>query len=462
MRRIPLLLLAAASLLAGWGATAATRPHYGGTLLVETSARLASLDPVKLPADPAGRALAEKLLFLVGDRLVRLDARGRPHPSLATAWRIRGRGRVWSFTLRKGVKYQDGRPLTAQDAMASLAALHPDWRLRVRAARLEIILPRPAPDLPLQLALAENSILRTGNNGLVIGTGPFRLAQFTTDRIMLAANDADWRGRPFLDGVQILLGRAPREQWIDLELGRADVVEISPDEVRRAQEGHVRLWTSQPQELVALVFDPGQAEAGNDRLRQALAAAVNRAALHNVLLQKQGKVAHSILPEWLSGYAFLFAPAAAPASPPAARTGALSPLTLAFDGSDALLKSFAGRIAVDARAAGLEIRLQPQAAGAAPADVRLVRERIESLVPRMAMEQLVMAMGLSKQVTMPESNSPAALYAAERSLVSAHWVIPLVDLPEIYGLGPRVKDWTPPDVALAGGWRLGDVWKEPK
>ena len=71
MKRIPLLLLAAASLLAGWRATAATRPLYGGTLLVETSAPLTSLDPAKPPARPAGRAPAEKLFFPVGGRRVR-------------------------------------------------------------------------------------------------------------------------------------------------------------------------------------------------------------------------------------------------------------------------------------------------------------------------------------------------------------------------------------------------------
>jgi peptide/nickel transport system substrate-binding protein len=461
MKRIPLLLLAAASLLVGWRATAATRPLYGGTLLVETSAQLASLDPAKPPADPAGRALAEKLFFLVGDRLVRLDERGHPHPSLATAWKMGAKGRSWTFTLREGVKFQDGKPLAAEDVVESLAALHPDWHLGVRDARVEIGLPEPAPELPLQLALAENSILRAGENGILIGSGPFRLTEFTPARITLAANETDWRGRPFLNGVQILLGHAPREQWIDLELGRADVVEIAPDEVRRALQSQVRLWTSQPEEVVALAFEPGRAEAGDGRVRQALASGVNRAALRNVLLQKQGEVAQSILPQWLSGYAFLFP--AAPAAPSTAPAGSWPPLMLSYDGSDALLTSFAGRIAVDARAAGLNVRLQPQGAGAAaPADVRLVRERIESLDPRTALERIVAAMGLSKQIAMPAGDSPAALYAAEQSLVSTHWVIPLVDLPEIYGLSPRVQDWMPPAVTSSGGWRLGEVWKEPK
>lgn len=467
MRRIPSLFLAAASLAltAGPFAAAATRPRYGGTLVVETGARLASLDPAKLPAGAAPRGLAENLLFLVGNRLVRLGRAGQALPSLAVRWQVARGNRSWTFDIRPDVQFQDGKPLVAADVVAALAALHPSWRLAaIGVRRVRILLPRPERDLPLRLALAENSIVRAGPNGLPIGTGPFRLAALTSSRATLVANDDAWLGRPFLDGVTILMGRAPREQWIDLQLGRADLVELTPDEVHRAVENQVHVWTSEPDELVALVFEPSRPASGNAAVRRALARAVNRAALRDVLLQKQGEVTSSILPAWLSGYAFLFdAPAtAAPRATPAA--GSLPALTLAYDSSDPVLASFAGRIAVDARAAGLDVHLAPQTAAAAPpaADVRLVRERVESLDPRAALESMVAAMDLKKQFTMPVGNGPSALYAAEKSLLSPDWVIPLVDLSEIYGLGARVEDWMPPRVTLAGGWRLADVWKEPK
>jgi peptide/nickel transport system substrate-binding protein len=459
MRHTPFLFLAAVSLVACASASAgaATRPRYGGTLRVETRARIASLDPADLPSDPGGIALAGKLLFLVGDRLVSIDQRGRVRPSLATRWQSARGDKEWTFDLREGVKFQDGAPLVGRDVVAALAAVHPDWRLSVTGMQVRIDLPQSAPDLPLDLALAENSILRAGQNGLATGTGRFRVTEFTPDHVTLAANADDWQGRPFLDGVEILMGRAPREQWIDLELGRADIVEIPPDQVHRATESHVTLWSSQPAEVVALVFDPARPAAENARARQAVAGGVNRAALRDVLLQKQGEVAQSLLPEWLTGYAFLFAP---PARTSAA--GALPALTLAYDASDPVLTSFAGRISLDARTAGIQLKLQPQAAGAPPADVRLVREPITSLDAAEALSRMVSALGLSRQVTLPASGLPEQLYAAEQGLVGSNWVIPLVDLPEIYGLSSRVEDWMPPAVGLAGGWGLEEVWKEPK
>ncbi|MDE3136134.1 MAG: hypothetical protein KGL59_06150 [Acidobacteriota bacterium] len=461
MRRTPFLFLAVISLVACASAGAATRPHYGGTLRIETSARIASLNPAQPPSDAGGIALAEKLDFLVGDRLTSIDPRGRVRPSLATRWQAGRGGRAWTFDLREGVKFQDGAPLVARDVIAALAAVHPDWRLRAEGMQVRIDLPQPAPDLPLGLALAQDSILRTGQNGLAIGTGPFRVTGFTSDHIALAANAEDWQGRPFLDGIEIQMGRATREQWIDLQLGRADIVEIPPDQVHRATVSHVTLWSSQPAEVVALVFDPSRPAAENAGVRQALAEGVNRAALRDVLLQKQGDMAQSILPEWLTGYAFLFAPPAAPARV-AAAAGSLPALTLAYDASDPILTSFAGRISLDARTVGIQLKPEPQAAGASPADVRLVRERIASLDPAEALGQMVTALGLSKQVTLPTNAQAEQLFAAEQSLVESHWVIPLVDLPEIYGLGSLVEDWVPPAVGLAGGWGLENVWKEPK
>lgn len=460
MKRIALLLLVSASLAAP-RAAASTRPRYGGTLRVETAARIASLDPSTAPSDSAALALREKLFFLIGDRLVRFGPHGDLLPQLSTSWRSSGDARSWTFSLRENVRFSDNTPLTADQVVAALSARHPDWRITAQGMTVRIALPRSEPDLPLRLSLAENSILRPGPDGVPLGTGPFRVAQFTPARIVLDANANGWRGRPFLDSVEILLGRPLREQWIDLELGRADLVEIAPSGVRRALESNVRLWSSQPDELVAIAFQNASPAAQNFALRQALASSVNRAALRDVLLQKQGQVAASLLPEWLSGYAFLFAPASLPARP--AGASALPPFSLAYDSSDALLASFAGRIAVDARAVGLRLNLVPQAPGAvSPADARLVRARIASLDRRVAFARLVESLGVAASSKLPATDSPEALYAAEQALVSSDWVIPLVDLPEIYGLGKRVENWMPPAVSLAGGWNLQNVWKEPK
>src|ERR1017187_7564591 len=89
----------------------------------------------------------------------------------------------------------------------------------------------------------------------LLGAG-FTIARWEAGR--LAVYEADENaigGRPFLGGVEILLGRAPRDQASDLDLGKADVVELGPNELRRQPAGR-RIWTSSPVRVLALVFAP--------------------------------------------------------------------------------------------------------------------------------------------------------------------------------------------------------------
>src|SRR5271157_4260073 len=125
-------------------------------------------------------------------------------------------------------------------------------------------------------------------------------------RAVYEADENAAGGRPFVNAVEIEMGRPLRDQSIDLELGKADVVELGPAELRRQPAGR-KVWPSAPVRLVALIFGPRVEDA---RIREALALAVDRAAIHKVLAQGQGEVSAALLPQWLSGYAFLFSTAA--------------------------------------------------------------------------------------------------------------------------------------------------------
>jgi hypothetical protein len=56
----------------------------------------------------------------------------------------------------------------------------------------------------------------------------------------------------------------------------------------------------------------------------------------------------------------------------------------------------------------------------------------------------------------PVGAGPQQIYDAERAIVNAYRVVPLVWLPQVYGLGPRVRDWRTP--APGEGWPFADVW----
>ena len=268
-------------------------------------------------------------------------------------------------------------------------------------------------------------------------------------RAVYAADENAPGGRPFLDTVEIQMARPLRDQSVDLELGKTDVVELGPGELRRQPAGR-KVWASAPVRLVALVFAP---RVENARIREALALAVDRAAIHNVLLQRQGEVSAALLPQWLSGYAFLF-PAAADAA--RARTllagipAAVRAISLGVE--DVALRPIAERIALNARDAGLAVSVVPQAAGAG---ARLVEVRIGSSDPALALAGIAVSLGLPEP---PRAASPEALYAVERALLEGFRVIPLFHLPDVYGVNPRVKGR--PGITPLGEWRFENLWVE--
>src|ERR1700684_419383 len=102
---------------------AETRPQYGGTLHVAMHAAPASLDPADSGPDSFGR---RSLTLLIFDTLVTSDENGRVQPSLAVSWQAAG-NHGWRFQLRRGVKFHDGTPLTADVVAASLRVANPTW-----------------------------------------------------------------------------------------------------------------------------------------------------------------------------------------------------------------------------------------------------------------------------------------------------------------------------------------------
>jgi len=256
-------------------------------------------------------------------------------------------------------------------------------------------------------------------------------------RAVFAADDNAKGGRPFVDGVDVQMGRPQRERAI--EFGRADLVELTPADLRRPQVAP-RLWTSQPVRIITLVFTAGV----DPHIREAIALAVDRTAIHNVLLQRQGDISGALLPQWLSGYAFLF-----PAAPDMARARALAAggrrLTLA-----AADRTIADRIALNARDAGLLISTAP---AGATADVKLVEQRIVSTDPALALSALAAGLELPAP---PAASKPDALYGAERGLLEGFRVVPLFHVPDLYAVGPRVRGGL--GIGPLGDWRFENLW----
>jgi len=411
MRRTALRSIAAvnAFLVVVAGLQAARRPHYGGELRVEMRAVMTSLDPAVVPDDPAALGAQRQWMPFVFETLVTLDDHGRVQPWLATSWTHDIARKAWIFQARKNVKLHDGSIWSPPGGSIAV----PD--------------DQPIEQILRELAGARGAVALKAEDGSLLGTGPFRIARWEAGKsVTLAPHDQYWGGRPFLDSISVQMGRSLADQASDFQIGKVDGVEIAARDLRATKQRGTTIASTQPMETLALQFDGGRVPAA---VRQALSLSIDRTAILNVLLQKQGEISGALLPRWLTGYSFLF-----PGERDLAKARQLVPapqsLTFGYDRQDPEIRPIAERIAVNANEAAITLR---QATG--PADVRLVRLPVTANDGWLALHDLS---ALLKVAPPPPTFSP---YEAERALIDSSAVIPLFHLPRAWMLSSKVKNW---------------------
>ena len=297
------------------------------------------------------------------------------------------------------------------------------------------------------------------------GSGAFRISEWQPGKhLTLAANEDAPGGRPFNDAIEIDMGRSSQDRLLDLALGRVDFAEIPAEDARQAVTRGVRISVSKPDELFALVLATGHAATEDARLREAVSQSIDRGAVVDFILQKQGEAAGGLLPQWSSGTAFLFPTTPDPLRAKELRSqiGASPQIRLGYDAGDALEQSIAERIAVNVRDAGISLSAVPLALGTAAStkeDARLLRLPMASPKPAMALANFLETLGPMcglDDAPLPEAPSAEQIYQRESAIIQGFRIISLVWVPHVFGLSERVRDWQP---STAGEpWPLADVW----
>ncbi len=479
MKRLLLQLFAISSvLLVAAGAYAGSRPRYGGTVRVLLHDRVMSIDPQGEDDHPAAR---DRLAALSFETLTELDAEGRVLPKLAVSWRADQSKRSWQFRLCLA-NFTDGSVLTAADVAASLTKSNPAWRYSAPDRQtVAIDAPYPVQHMPELLALSKYAIVKrsaeAGGAVALIGTGPYKLNQWQAgERAQFMANDDYWGGRAFPDAIEFQMGASLREQLLDRQLGPYAAAELSLDQLRPLEQTSQNVAISRPSDLLALVFLQGDSASRSgrkpvdSRVREALGLAVNRAAISNVLLQRRGASASGLLPQWLTGYEFLFPgntdlQHARELRADAAAYVVITPIMLAYDAADPLAKLVAERIAVDAREAGIVVQPYAEshmnsriARSSMNADAVLLRAPLQSVEPSVALAALADDLGFAADVpAILGSTRPEDLLDAERKLLADHRIVPVAHLPQALWLNNNIHNW---QQLVNGTWQLDQLWVE--
>jgi len=267
-----------------------------------------NLDP-RVGADEASQK-AHQLLF---DSLVWMDSELRIIPELAETLE-QPDPVTYVARLRAGVKFHDGRELTADDVVYTFRSfLDPQFRGRSGAYRLvatvnaldrytvEFKLKEPFASFPINLVMG---IVRAGSgeaNALQpVGTGPYRLEQFVADdRLVLTAFDGYYRGRAKNDGIVLKVIPDDTMRGLELRKGTVDLIvnDLSPDIVwQLKREGRVQVASSPGTDYAYIGLNLRDPILANRTVRRALGFAIDRDAIVAHLRRGYATTAVGIIP----------------------------------------------------------------------------------------------------------------------------------------------------------------------
>jgi peptide/nickel transport system substrate-binding protein len=306
---------------------AAEEPKRGGTLTLPLNG-----NPKMWPlVGSLPNILVNKVLY---NYLIKYDAETlAPRGDLAESWEVSLDGLVWTFYLRKNVKWHDGHPFTASDVKFSFEVridLNIPYYLRGNLAgldRLEVIdehtvnlvfLERKA-SLPVILGYLMDIVPKHLLEGYApkdlinptaflqrpIGTGPFKFKEFVPNsHVTLVANDAYFEGRPHLDAMIFKVISDLDVQVAQLQTGGLDVVPLEPHQLQAvAALSTIETHLARQVNYTFIGLNHTNQLFQDKRLRQALNYGVDRAAILKTVALGKGMVAVGPISSFL-GWAY--------------------------------------------------------------------------------------------------------------------------------------------------------------
>ena len=329
MRSIKTAVLVAALVALTSGVPVLAAPEGEMTWAVHVSLAPSWFDPAETPSV----ITPFMMMYALHDALVKPMPGNAMAPSLAESWTVSRDGLAYEFVLRKGVKFHNGEPVTAEDVKFSLERYRGGGATTLKervagvdvldAQRVRIRLKQPWPDFmtfygtPATGAawiVPKRYVERVGEDGFKrapVGAGPYRFVSFTPGvELVLEANESYWRKVP---GVKRLIFRSVPDDNTRLAMlkrGEADVAYSIrgplAEELRRTPGLTLKATSPTFTEWLTFVeqWDPKSPWADR-RVRLAASLAIDRKALNDAEYLGLARISASIVPR---DFQFYWAP----------------------------------------------------------------------------------------------------------------------------------------------------------
>lgn len=329
-RRKALLLGAAlggSTVLPRIGFAAAETPAKGGVVTFVGVGEPTTLVPLS-DSNTRTRAISTKIL----EGLVNFDSEFKPRPVLAETWQVSADGLRYTFNLRKGVKWHDGKNFTSADVKFSLLAFKKVGpRGRITFANLSdvetpdphtaiAVLAKPSPYLLRALTGGETPILpahryqsenyaESPNGNAPVGTGPFVFEEWKRGSyVKLKRNPTYWQaGLPHLDGFVARFVGDAAAATIAVETGEADYATDTAyadlERLRQNPKLSVNVYTdAYLNNAEVFEFNLENAILAKKEVRHALAHAIDRNFINEAIFYGTAQPAASNIPAVFKTY----------------------------------------------------------------------------------------------------------------------------------------------------------------
>jgi len=272
---------------------------YGGTLVWGVSYKPTIINPILTT-----QSVSASLESLIFNALIRWNSNGNIEPDLAQKWDISADGLVYTFYLRKGVRFHDGVECTTRDVkftfdkfidpqvdspFRSFFNLVKEFKV-IDSYTFQIVLTKPFPSFIYRLIryIIPKHLLKDANlqnapfNFKPIGTGPFRFKEWRKDnQIVLEYNPDYYEGRPYLDKIMVKTYADSRELWTALmrqEVDLALFIEREDYEIIK-NDSAFKTYAFPVDGYYSIVYNLDDPILADKRVRQAIAYGIDRKSL---------------------------------------------------------------------------------------------------------------------------------------------------------------------------------------
>ena len=300
------------------------RTRSGNAFVIGLGDNIRTIDPI---GSPSVDAASERVRTLIFNSLVKKDEKFDYTGELASNILRSSDGMTFTFTLRDGVKFHDGRVLSSADVKYTLDLVFTsnfaksasffegagdNKRSYIQSVEAPdartVVVTMTKPWVGLLSNLVPIAIIPKDSyesqKTHPLGSGPFKFIRYDNAQQVcdLEAFSEYWEGAPNLQNIRVRVIPDMNAMQAELQAGRIDIAplptSLSPDAVKRLeQDPNLQVKVFSGSNVFLLTLNTASAPLDNVKVRQAIAYSIDRESLIQKLLLGYGKIAASIIPE---------------------------------------------------------------------------------------------------------------------------------------------------------------------